>query len=237
MRVQQNGQVFPVYSIRILWVALLTYGASAFLFAASAGLFAAVVAIRGGPSGILLCSLANVLAVVGGVTLGIAVVLLIRSYRRPAQGGLRLERHVVVGEASARTTQMVWWTFVGALVPVAILLYFARTSAFEATQATLGTFSGIAALSFLISVSVLALRGHHRQDGAVHRRFAGAVALGSVGIIGQIVLLLPPMIRSPSWITLGGLPLIDWNLPFGALVGTSAVLLSLLYRSLARRVQ
>ncbi|MDX1534402.1 MAG: hypothetical protein R3291_02145, partial [Thermoplasmata archaeon] len=110
----------------------------------------------------------------------------------------------------------------------------ARVSTIDLARAALALASGSAALSFLASVSTPGLFNGRLGDRAV-AAVAVALILGIAGIVGQMVLLLSPGIDVPMWIGLGAFPLVNWNLPFGTLVGLSAITLGLVYWSM--RVQ
>ncbi|MCJ2531552.1 MAG: hypothetical protein LN413_04485 [Candidatus Thermoplasmatota archaeon] len=222
-------------SFGLLSIALITYGASAFVLAASAGSFAAVIAIGGGPTGVVLDRLANSLGIVGIGPLGGAVVLLVLSFRRMKVVAEDAPGHFGQAWPLIQGGWILSWVLVGIALVLGVLLIFARGTRFEGARASFGLASGFAALSFLAAISIPALiRTKARQD-TVFWVLMVAVALGAVGVSGEMALMLPPLIRIPSWITLGGFPLLNWNLPFGALVGTSALLISLSYRVLARK--
>lgn len=58
--------------------------------------------------------------------------------------------------------------------------------------------------------------------------------VGGLAVIGELALTLRPSVPAtpPDWLTLGGYPLINWNLPLGVLVAASTLLLWWSYRFL-----
>ena len=222
-------------SFGLLSIALVLYGASAFFVAASAGLFATIIAIGGGPTGVVLDLLANFLGIIGIGPLAGGVVLLVLSFRRMKVVAEDPPGHFRKAWPLAHGGWILSWGLVGLAVLLVVPFLSARGSGFEEARASFGLASGLAALAFLATISIPALIRTKSEQDAVFWVLIGAVALGAVGVSGLIALMLPPWIQGPSWITLGGFPLLNWNLPFGALVGTSALLVGLSYRSLARK--
>ncbi len=91
-------------------------------------------------------------------------------------------------------------------------------------------FGGGAALAFLgaLSLPVVALGRKGLKPLALI-----AAAFGGVGIIGEVLITQPQAVVAPDWLTLGVYPLLNWNLPFVAVVAVSALVMWRAYRSMA----
>lgn len=138
--------------------------------------------------------LANALIIVGGALLAVAVVLLFVSYR-PKKRAERGAREFGLGETISRFTWLTGWAFVVFLVPVGILGFFARSSTIGAVNAASAVVTGVAALSLLVSLSTPGLVLSHRPRDVAFWGIVASMAIGVVGITGQMALLFSPAFR------------------------------------------
>jgi hypothetical protein len=142
--------------------------------------------------------------------------------RRENSTGLRLDQGV-----SLATSSFFWaLALPGVAVPLLAVgfVYGRSTPAF----AVGGVLAGLAGLLFVLATSLLGM-----AFVEVHGRttlWIGAFG-GMIGVAGETALMLGVGGGgSPDWITFGGIPLLNENVPFGVLVGASALMIWASYR-------
>lgn len=218
--------------LRLLSIALPVYAASAFLSSASAGTWLlAIYTPELDPSG----NLANVggsLFLAAGVFLAVATLaLLVVSFGRLEKG---LDKVDSPGDWYA-VSFSAFRRYPLYLLAITLLLspLFAVKGGYSAIIGLFSVISGATALAFLaiLVLPALALEGQPPRILTL-----GALVVGAGAIVGLALVTpgpIPP--ARVDWLTLGGFPLLNWNLPFGSAVGVSALLLWSAYRRIARR--
>ena len=221
----QNG-------FRLLSAALLVYAASAASSGASAGLFVAAYLARNDP-------VTGVFNIAGGITLlgGLALVtlslaLLVPAFSRLYEGSRTARLRVARVLSLTHLSAFVAYGFLIIAGALLLLGFFTKggVAIFE-----LGVIlSAPAALAFLAAIVAPAVTLANKPGPAISWAAAG---LGATAVIGELVLALnvPTPATPPDWLTLGGFPLINWNLPFGISVALSALLVWLAYRFVPER--
>ena len=218
--------------LRLLSIALLVYAASAFLSSASAGAWLlAVYTPELDPSG----TLANVggsLFLAAGVFLAIVTLaLLVVSFRRLEKGLDKIDSPRDWYAAPFSTFRR--YPFYLLAITLLLSPLLAVKGGYSAFIGLFSAISGATALTFLaiLVLPALALEGPPPWTLTLGALVVGAGA--AVGLALVTPLPIPP--TRVDWLTLGGFPLLNWNLPFGSAVGVSALLLWSAYRSIARR--
>lgn len=218
---------------RLTAAALLIYGLSAVLSSASAGLLVADLGFSPpGDSGIgILAVTGNLLLVLGIALAVVSLLILILAFWRLIGEFLKVASNRVKLTVVAITMGL--WAVAFILLAVgAILLGRAALVFIKIPPGTafedLTAINGATALVFLGALSLPVVAFGRRM---VRTLGLLAVILGGVGVLGEtLITQLRPAV-TPDWLTFGGYPLINWNLPFGALVASSALLLWHAYRS------
>ena len=221
---------------RRLGQSALTYAISAAANAAAAGLYASAVGLqRSGDSLTGLVNIAGTLVLYVGLLAGLAAAILFIA----AMEELRL-RWPWIDPTSRRAFSIFWTLSLLGLVALGLLAAIYAGSAvaftFERAQFIVVTFQGVCAVAAAIFAVALASLPFMLSAGSSRRLAIVAVLLAGVGIAGEMAIgisnsaLYSP--TSSSLLMFGGFPLVNLNLPFGALVAFSAALLWLAYRQL-----
>ncbi len=221
---------------RRLGQSALTYATSAAANAAAAGLYASAVGLqRSGDSLTGLVNIAGTLVLYVGLLAGLAAAILFIA----AMEELRL-RWPWIDPASRRAFSIFWTLSLLGLVALGLLgaMYAGSAVAFtfERAQFIVVAFQGVCAVAAAIFAVALASLPFMLSAGSSRRLAIVAVLLAGVGIAGEMAIgisnsaLYSP--TSSSLLMFGGFPLVNLNLPFGALVAFSAALLWLAYRQL-----
>ena len=239
----EGGQTGGFQSgLRLLSATLLTYAASALFTAASAGLFvtASRVTDRADPLTNLLSALGEALVLIGFALAAASVVLLVVATRRFRQGAFGANpalRRVVPWTENA-----VFWASVLLSVgmPMMLLSYIFELSPIIYLAGVPICTAG--ALAFLLAVTLPAVTLASRPDRVMARIAAG---IGVIVVVGELILRLSALPgtrggigglpQEPDWLTFGGFPFLNWNLPLGILAAGSSLLLRRAYDEIHAR--
>ena len=202
-------------ALRTISIALLTYAASALFMGASAGVFT-----LGSPLGGLVGPIGVILAFVGLLLAAASLAFLLRGTRRLLKAAETLPtRQGWV----AKTTALLGGSACAVLsvgVPTIII-----SAPFRETQTFywIGLFMVTAgAFAFLVAVALPVVAMGRRFDRIMA---VIAVVINSIAVVGELILSLPPWRGGSDWFSLGGLPFLNWNLPFGALAAFGSLVL------------
>ncbi len=213
------------------------YAASATLMVTSAWLFVgASVPYQASDAVTGVLGVGFITLLFGGVLGLVALACAVAGFRHAA-------RAVAVSKVEMRTTLvksrqafLVACSLTAIAGPLFVVSFFARTA--DAATFGLSVLVGLLALTSLLFLASLTLvpillPGRQRTLGLV------ALAIGAVGILGEGATSIAgfaegaPLHR--TWLTFGGWPLLNWNIPFGGMVAFGAGLLAWTYRLLSRR--
>lgn len=223
-----------------LSLSVLTYAVSAAACATSAGLYASAVDLqRSGDQVSGLVNILGTLALYAGLLAGLASAILFVA-------GL-YELRVVMPWAppNIRKALSTFWNLsLLGLVALGLLaiayLGFAIAFTFDRSQLIAVAFQAVSAVAAAIFVIALASLPFMLSSGSLRRLAVGSVLVAGVGIAGEMAIgLVNSALYGPTssnLLTFGGLPLINLNLPFGALVAVSAGLMWMAYRRLSSRL-
>ncbi len=207
---------------QLLSWSLLVYAVSAFLSGATTAIFVGYGLSPGGPAW-----------AAGPILALAALVLLVLSFRRlwRAPFPRRPEIGPVISVARGFFfTGLAVLALAGVLAPV--FFYFGGGAPYQVDlrDNVVSALLGVAALTSLASVAYPALRlAEHRLLKITWI----ATGIGAPSVLGEVFLSFQtPTLSQSVWFLAGGPPPIFWNLPFGFLVGVSALLLWRVYLSL-----
>ncbi len=219
----------------------LTYAISAAGNATAAGLYASAVGLqRSGDSLTGLANIAASLALYVGLLAGLAAAILLIA----AMEDLGLRWPWI--DPNSRQVFSIFWTlgllgFVAIGLLAAVYVGFAIAFTFERAQLITIAFQSLCAAAAAIfavalaSLPIMLSTGKSRRLASVGVLFAGA------GIAGEMVIGIsnsaPYSPTSSSLLVFGGIPLVNFNQPFGALVAISAGLMWMAYRWMTPRVE
>lgn len=212
---------------RLLSVALLVYAVSAASSAISAGLFVAAFLESSGPVTGALGTAGSVTLVLGLGLAGFSFAFVVTGfsvlYRGPRAADLLIAR------AISRAHVLALFAYGLSIVAGTLLVFGFFTKGGSAIFELGVVASAPAAFAFVAAVTLPAVN-LARRPGPVLAWAGGAVVIA--GSVGELILALRPQsgITTPDWLTLGGFPLINWNLPFGIIVAAGAVMLWCAYR-------
>ena len=212
-------------ALRLLSIPLLIYAGSAFLSSASAGVWLmAIYTPWVDPSGAFFSVGGSLLLAVGIFLAVITLVFLVISFRRlgPEFEASETSRGRLVSFVPD-VARVAYLLLVLALLLVP--LNFVK-GGYDIIIGIYPLVGGGAALTFLVAVSLPALS---LGRGLTLRLTVAAIIIGVAGVVG-LSYVTPLTSRPPTWVDLGGFPLLNWNLPFGTLVGVSTLLLWFSYR-------
>ena len=213
--------------LKLLSVALWVYAASALFAAASAGLFVAAYMERSDPVTSALNTAGSIMLFIGLGLSGFCFAFLVVGFSLAYRGSRDADPPIARPIALAHTLALAAYglSFVAATL---LILGFFRIGGVLVFQ--LGVVaSAPAALAFAAAVTLPALRLGRRPGPTFAWAGAGVIIVGSIGELA-LALRPPSEIRTPEWLTLGGFPLVNWNLPFGIMVAVGALLVWLAYR-------
>ncbi len=214
---------------RLISIALLLSAASAAASASSAAAFVAAYELRSSPLTVSLNYAASLLLLSVFALVAAYVFLLLVGFARVNRTslalGVRLARSMIrarlilaIGTGAIAVSGLFW-----------LSALFTRGGPFGATPALVA--AAVGAVALLASVALPAVTVPMKTA-----KLAGwvAVILGCLVVIGELVLSLRPSgATTPDWVTMGGFPLVHFNVPFGALGTIGALTLWWAYRSLA----
>ena len=219
---------------RRLTQSVLTYSISATANAAAAGLYASAVGLQ--QSGNPLTGLANIagtLAIYAGLLAGLASAVLFIA----ALEDLRIKWHWIDPDLNRvfsifRTLGLFGLVALGLVTVVYLGSSMAFT--FERAQLIAVAFQAVCAVAAAIFAIALAWLPFTLSAEGLRRLAVVAVLLAGIGIAGETaigVMNSAPFGRvSSSLVTFGGFPLVNLNLPFGAVVAVSAALMWVAYQ-------
>jgi len=219
----------------------LTYAISAAANATAAGLYASAVGLRrSGDSLAGLVNIAGTLALYVGLLAGLAAAILFIA----AMDDLRLRWPWI--DPSSRQAFSTFWTLgLFGLMTLGLLaaVYVVSAIAFTLERAEFITiaFQGLCAVAAAIFAVALASLPFMLSTGRSRRLASVGVLLAGAGIAGEMAIgisnsaLYSP--TSSSLLMFGGFPLVNLNLPFGALVAASAGLMWVAYHRMPPRVE
>lgn len=219
--------------LRLAANSLLVYGVSAGLSSASAGLFVVSLELyrRGNPvTGAF--NVAGSVLIIPGIALAVVALLLLGLSFRRLPGELMRAASSPTRRVLVAISIVLWATAFGLLAIAAVsglLLVVLLKNPPQDLFQNFVFFEGAAAFAFLgaLSLPVVTLGRVGLKPLALI-----AAAFGGVGIMGEVLIQSQASV-APDWLTLGGYPLLNWNLPFGALVAVSAFVMWRAYRSMA----
>jgi hypothetical protein len=227
----------PLRGTRLLALAVLVYAGCSLAMASSAGLhlLAADAHLRRDPASGTYAGAGGAAGVVGALLAVASLALLVA-----AVGRLKRERPYLAPAAAgwvnlARLAMALGYGFL-TLVPLAVLSFVLGPHDSGRLYGTAVAAVAAAALAFLAGVALLPSAmaqppGRYLAWGAVVLGAVAQVALLWVSVANA----LAPGLGRPrdgDWLTLGGVPLVNWNLPFGLMAAGSALALWASYRFL-----
>ena len=216
---------------KLVSLALFVYAGSAFASAASAGSFVAAILTsqRGDPVTGVFDFAGGIAIRIGAAVAGTSLVLLAVGFALLKKGRESVGTEVAAALSASRLMLSFAYLFLAVAGPLVVVSAFFKGGGTLLQLAVV--MSGVAALAFLGAVAVPAVV----LPGLSRRRIAMvATGIGAAAVLAELFLALQSstVLRDPIWLTLGGYPLINWNLPFGVLVGISSLMLWWSYRQL-----
>jgi hypothetical protein len=215
--------------LRLISVALLVYAGSAALSASSAGVWSGAF---GTPLTAVHHRLADLALLLAMSLAAVSLVLLVVSFTDLGKGCKTAPPRVAATISVARTVVRLGYGFLAVTGVVFPIAFFGKGYS-QTALPWLVLISAGAAIALLFAVTVPLIRLGSPRSAPVAWT---SIAAGTAAVIAEawFALRLGDPRYVTTWVSFGGYPLVNWNLPFGSVVAVTSFLLGLAYTALAK---